>query len=167
VAASVAAPVVLVGGGLATLSLSDETDFDAWEAAGVTMLATGVLVGPSAGHAYTGHWGKAAAFSLGRAVCVGVFTVGATGLTETALLAGLGEEGETESDPFDVVLTLGGLAGWVGLSAWEAVETWDSAQEAGRRSERPSVQVSARVFRSPPVPEAGGHGWGLAVSGSY
>lgn len=126
---------------------------------GLGLVVAGMTFGPSIGHMYTGDWGRAGLFTLGRALGMGAIIggfVGSFGLMYSSSTAG--SEGLA-------MLGVGGLALTVGLTVWEA---YDARACALQNNNRRTLTLAPLVL--PPAPSANqpsAIGVGMGLSGAF
>ncbi|MBN2494262.1 MAG: hypothetical protein JXR96_06715 [Deltaproteobacteria bacterium] len=122
---------------------------------GTGMLIAGGLLGPSAGHMYTGNWLRALAFTGGRA---GFLLMGVLG-GASALASGL--SGESDNG-LGAGLLIAGVIGWTGLTIWEITDSWFSAEAFNEEQRALAIGISPMVL-PPPAGMDEGVGTGLSV----
>ena len=154
-----AGPAVLGYGIAAAAILQDRHVTSAQAGCLVGGLALGIL-GPSAGHIYTGNYLRAGLFGMGRLAFASIAFAG--------LVSALGgpepdEFGYSDDTTGTWGLMIGGLAGVLGLTIWESIDSYSSAKEVNRKG---------RAFAlSPLIVRAQGTGSssvaGLLVSGQF
>jgi hypothetical protein len=129
---SIAAP--FAGYGMIAAAAIPSGNIQAWQKIGLVGGVSLALLGPSAGHFYTGHAGRALAFSAGR---VALTVLGSLFFSE-----GVAHSDSSESD-YDAgaaktsmigVLVCG--TGILALSIWESIDSYASAEQRNRAPTR-------------------------------
>jgi len=168
---AVATPLMLIGGGLLAWQASDdEIVFEATDALGIGLVSVGALLGPSAGHAYTGDWGRAGLFTLGRAACGGLALAGGYLTAQEAVveMMGGGEDDDREGSSVGSVILATGALGWLGLSVWEAIDSYGSAERVNARQAAagPRLTLNPLLLSSRDRTGESRTTWGLGLAGS-
>jgi hypothetical protein len=147
------------GYGLMLLAVIPSGHIEDWQYASMLVGVSMALTGPSAGHLYTGHYGRAVAFSMARIV---LFTTFFVGLTEE-----LGHEDARANGSYredNSWLIWGGLGGTAVLTVWEMVQSYFSAESVNQRH-RAMLAVSPFLARAPTPGTR--PATGLAVVGTF
>jgi hypothetical protein len=162
VAPALSAGAALAGYGTALVAALPSGDIQPWQTGClVGGLSLGVL-GPAAGHLYTGHYGRAAAFSVGRLAMSAIALTGLHGLVEH------GDTGEADygkGETANTTLLIGGLAGVLALSIWEGFDSYRSAQ--ARNQERPARRLALAPYLVPGAGPANVSAAGMMLAGQF
>ena len=156
-----AGPAVLGYGIAAAATLPSGHVTSAQTACLVGGLALGLL-GPSAGHIYTGNYLRAGAFGIGRLAFAGIALAG--------LLSALGHpEGDQPGYRDDRTelwsLMLVGSAGVLALTIWESIDSYSSAKAVNRKREGLALALSPFIVRAQGTGSSAVTG--LLVSGQF
>ena len=153
---SLGVPILAVGIGFGLGKLDSSL-----AGAGSTLAGFGLLLGPSSGHLYSGQYGRAGLFTLGRFGCAAVAGAGSA-LVSTAFLFGFGaDKGDTFAA--GILLVLLGGAGFSTLAIWEPIDAYFSTK---RLNAEAGVAVSLSPLIVPPQPRRKA-ATGLALSVAY
>jgi hypothetical protein len=127
----------------------------------VAGLTLGVL-GPSAGHIYTGDYLRASLFGLGRLAFAGIALAGvfrAVGHPDA-------DEPGYRDDKSEILgLMIVGSAGVLAMTIWESIDSYSSAKAANRKQEGRALALSP--FIVPSQGTGSSSVAGLLVSGRF
>jgi len=132
----------------------------AGSAGGAGLILTGLLLGPSFGHMYTGHIGRMWTFTLLRTGSMVFVIAGAM----ASMASSFGDE-DGSGDNSGEQMAAVGMIGLLGLTIVEFVYVGYSAQEFNEEARRRSISLTPMVFPDPSGDNA--PNWGLSFAWSF
>ena len=161
-AATLSAGPAALGYGIAAASTLPSGHITSAQVACVVGGLTVGVLGPSAGHIYTGNYLRAGLFGMGRLAFAGMALAGLL----SALDHPEADEGGYKNDKTEIwSLMLLGSAGVLGLTIWESVDSYYSAKAVNR--ERAGRALALSPFIVPSRGTGSPSATGLLVSGRF
>jgi hypothetical protein len=137
---SIGAP--LVGYGMIAAAMLSSGHIQDWQKVALVGGISLGLLGPSAGHFYTGHYLRAALFDAGRVALFGLaFLAFAEGMKHEDSSESTYDRGAVSAASAEVILCGVGL---LALTVWESIDSYYSAVQVNRTSQR-TVALSPLV----------------------
>jgi hypothetical protein len=124
-------------------------------------LTLGVL-GPSAGHIYTGNYLRASLFGIGRLAFAGIALAGVLQVLDHP---DPGEPGYRDDKTEILSLIIVGSAGVLGMTIWESIDSYFCAKAVNREREGRALALSP--FIVPSQGKGSSSVAGLLVSGRF
>ncbi len=149
---SLAGSIGLIGAGMA---MDNSSSLES--SGGMALIALGAIVGPSAGHLYTGQTSRALWFSLGRAAALSGGFLG-------AMVVG-GGHGDETGETGAIVLAIAGGVTWLGLSLWDIVDAPRSAQRFNEKAH--AFALAPMVLPPAAADDSDTPAYGLALAWRY
>ncbi len=154
---SLGATVGLAGSGILLLN------WEPTQPAGGVLLLSGISLGPSVGHFYTGHWGRGLLFAGARSVTT--FAAFVAILAEA--MDGIGNQGEQDSsDGNGGRVAAGFMLATAGLAMWETIDVYFAAQRFNEEASSARFSLAPTVL---PIEENGTvrPAWGLTLQAAF
>jgi hypothetical protein len=120
------------------------------------------LLGPSAGHIYTGNYLRAGLFGMGRLAFAGIAFAG---LLSAMHHPDRDEAGYTDDRAGLLGLMIAGSAGVLALTIWESIDSYSSAREVNRKRKGRALALSPFIVRATSTGSSSVAG--LLVSGRF